>query len=195
MAGSYTPKGTNQDSSITWIRTKISCVSVPSKVSQEELWWISSCCITLQFQLDGKSTCTTSELHSQRTPSCKQDSSQVERKPKKDGKLFFAALNSMGSDPDEKYNDLSKPRKVQYKNKLKVTQDAIYWANLCFAQNKGLQFWQTRSLAIILGDSVPGDCIEKVASTRQNKILCQKIPTPRPAPKNCIHRSLGSTAR
>ena len=40
-------------------------------------------------------------------------------------------------------------------------------------QDKGLQFWQTRSHAIILYDSVPADCCEKVVSTREDKI-CTK---------------------
>ena len=35
-------------------------------------------------------------------------------------------------------------------------------------------------------DSVIADCIEKVMSTREDTILNQKIPTPRPNPPNCL---------
>ena len=57
--------------------------------------------------------------------------------------------------------------------------EAVYRVNLEKAQEKGSQFWHTRSHAIILYDSVPMDFNEKVGDT----ILYQRVPTPRPAPK------------
>ena len=50
-------------------------------------------------------------------------------------------------------------------------------------QEKRTQFWQTRSHAIILHDSVPPGCVEKVVSLGGDKIWYQKIPTSRPAQK------------
>ena len=48
------------------------------------------------------------------------------------------------------------------------------------AQEKGLQFWQTRSHAIFLYDSVPADCIEKVVSLQGDKFFSnQRVSTPR----------------
>ena len=44
-------------------------------------------------------------------------------------------------------------------------------------KKRGLQFWQTRSHAIIVRDSVPADCIEKVVSVQGDKILFQRIST------------------
>ena len=73
--------------------------------------------------------------------------------------VFFTALNPMNDEPEEEYQDLSKPRKVHFKSKWKIIQDAIYLINLKQAQDKGLQCWQTRSHAIFLHDSVPADCI------------------------------------
>ena len=51
------------------------------------------------------------------------------------------------------------------------------------APEKGSQFLQTRFQAIFLYDSVPAGCIEKVVSTREDKIMYQRIPTPRTHPK------------
>ena len=50
-------------------------------------------------------------------------------------------------------------------------------------KNKGLQFWQTRSHAIILYDSVRADCIGKVVSLQGDKFLFQRVSMPRLAPK------------
>ena len=62
---------------------------------------------------------------------------------------------------------------------------------------KGLQFWQTQSHAIILHDSVPADRIEQVVCLQGHKILCQSIPTPRPAPKMVLKNAshVNSTRR
>ena len=96
---------------------------------------------------------------------------------------FFTALHSLGDELDEEYEDVTKPRKVQYESNWNITQDANYWVNFEKAKNKGLQFWQSRLHAIILKDAVPADCIGKVVGTRQDKILYQRIPTLRPPPK------------
>ena len=45
-------------------------------------------------------------------------------------------------------NDLSRPRNVHYSSKWKPHQDAVCCIHLARAQEKGLQFWQTRSHAI-----------------------------------------------
>ena len=109
----------------------------------------------------------------------------MEKTPKKDGRRFFFSTSPdpMSKEPDEEYQYLLRPRKVHNMSNWEVTQDAIYWINLRQAQDKGLQFWQTRSHAVILYDSVPTDCIEKVVSTKTGVILHQRIPTPRSLPK------------
>ena len=150
MAGFFTQEATSPDSSIVLIRTNFSCIFVPSKVTQEEISLILNCSITFQIHFDEKSICTTSEAHSRCTPSCKQGSSQLERTPQENKHtVFFTALDPTGGEVDEEYEDSTKPRKVHYKNKWTISQDAIYWINLGQAQDKGLQFWQTRSHAIL----------------------------------------------
>ena len=75
--------------------------------------------------------------------------------------VFFTLLDPAADDTEEEHDESKKPRKVHYKNKWTFSLDAICWVNLGKAQDKGLQFWQTRSRAIILHDSVPVDCIQK----------------------------------
>ena len=92
--------------------------------------------------------------------------------------VFFTTLDPMNDEPEEEYQDLSKPRKIHSKSKWKLIQDAIYWITLKKAQDKGLTFWQIRCPAIIHHDFVPADCIEKVASTTSEEIMYQKTSTP-----------------
>ena len=61
----------------------------------------------------------------------------------------------------------------QHKHKWKVFQDATSWIKLRKAQDKGSDFWQTRS-KVILFDSVPADCMERVVNTKTKEILYLK---------------------
>ena len=91
-------------------------------------------------------------------------------------------------------DDLSEPSRVHHKAQWKHSQDAVCRIHLAMAQEKGLTFWQTGSHAIYVLDSVPPDCIEKVVSEKDEKTLCQRLSTPRPAPriilKNAWHQQL-----
>ena len=51
----------------------------------------------------------------------------------------------------------SKAKIAPYKNTWKPLQDTVFWCNLMFAQEKGLQFYQTRSHAVILQDTLPAE--------------------------------------
>ena len=59
-------------------------------------------------------------------------------------------------------HDLDKPRIALYKNTWTAHQNIENWCNLELAQRKGLQFYQTRSHAIILFNTQHAICIEKV---------------------------------
>ena len=85
---------------------------------------------------------------------------------------------------EEEYQDVSKPRKVRYKNQWKEFQDATSWINLRKAQDTGLDFWQTRANAITFYDPVPADSIERVVNTRTEEILYERVSlSSRPPPK------------
>ena len=52
------------------------------------------------------------------------------------------------------------------------------------AQESGLAFWQTRSNAVILHESVPDVCLEQVVNTKTEEILYQEASlSPHPPPR------------
>ena len=78
---------------------------------------------------------------------------------------FFTAVNPVyaSQDLEEAQYDLDKSRITVCKNTWRVHQNRVYWCNLKVAQKKGLQFYQTRSHAIVLYNTLPAICIEKAA--------------------------------
>ena len=99
--------------------------------------------------------------------------------------VFFTLLNPFVENPDEEepHDDYSIPQKVHCHNYLKRNQDAV-----SRAQDQGLQFWQTKSHAIIVHSPVPAGCIYKVISRNGDRILLERLSTPRPAPKVTLKR-------
>ena len=87
--------------------------------------------------------------------------------------------------------------KVHYHSEWKTRQDVVHWIILARAQDKGLQFWQTRSHAMIVCSSVPPDSIYKVISQKGERTLIERLSTPRPAPKmvlKCLEIAAAATA-
>ena len=84
---------------------------------------------------------------------------------------------------EQKELDLTQHRRAAYKQKRTVHQDAVYWVNIRLAQRKAPTFFQTRSNAIILYDTLPSFCIERVVSTKTQEALYNKAyQSPRPVP-------------
>ena len=82
----------------------------------------------------------------------------------------------------EEEHDMSQPRYVRYKHVWTVAQEAVYWVDIVRAQRMGLKFYQTKSNAIILHETLPPACIERVVSRKNREILCTRISkSPRPA--------------
>ena len=71
--------------------------------------------------------------------------------------------------------DLTKPRIAPYKNTWTRLQNTVLWWNLKLAQEKGLQYYQTRSHAIVLYDTLPAASIEKVVCMKTQDELYQKV--------------------
>ena len=61
----------------------------------------------------------------------------------------------------ETFCDLSKARIAPHKNTWKPLQDTVYWCSLLLAQGGGLQFYQTRSNAVVFYDTLLVEFIEK----------------------------------
>ena len=82
----------------------------------------------------------------------------------------------MGETP----RDFTKPRIAPYKNTWKRLQNTVNWCNMKLAQEKDSRFYQTRSRAVVLYDTLPAACIEKAVCMKTQDELYQKVcSTPR----------------
>ena len=81
--------------------------------------------------------------------------------------------------------DLEAPRLAQYMHKAwKKHQDAVFWVDVNLAQKKRLKFYQTRSNAIVLYNTLPACCIPKAVRMETEEILSEKVyESPRLPPK------------
>ena len=70
---------------------------------------------------------------------------------------------------------------MHYHSSWKSNQDAVDWVKLSRAQEEGLRFWQTKSHATFVHNPVPADCICRVISQQGDRILFERLSTPRPA--------------
>ena len=92
-------------------------------------------------------------------------------------------MNKEHKDPND--IDLEAPRLAWYKRKKwKKHQDTVYWVDIKLAQQKGFNFYQTRSNAIILYDTHPAYCIPKAIMMETGEIIYEKVfASPRPPQK------------
>ena len=113
--------------------------------------------------------------------------------------VFFLHVDPMDKehkDPDT--IDLVAPRLAQYMNKAwKRHQNTVYWVDINLALKKGLKFYQTRSNAIILHETLPAYCVPKVVRMETGEVIYEKVyASPRPPPKISLEhdwmRELGS---
>ena len=100
--------------------------------------------------------------------------------------VFFTSVNALNKEhKDPETVDLNVPRLAWYKQKVwKKHQNTVFWVDIKLAQRKGLKFYQTRSNAIILYDTLPAYCISKVVVMETGEITYEKVyASPRPPPK------------
>ena len=100
--------------------------------------------------------------------------------------VFFLPVDPMDrSHMDTDVVDLSVPRHAQYlHNAWKRHQDAENWVDINLAIKKGLTFYQTRSNAIILQETLPAYCIPKLVRMETGEVSYEKVyMSPRPPPK------------
>ena len=90
--------------------------------------------------------------------------------------VFFTSvdlLNKEHRDPDN--IDLNAPRLVWYKQKVwKKHQNTVYWVGIKLDRQKRL-FYQTRSNAIILYDTLPAYCIPKAILMGFGEVIYEKV--------------------
>ena len=100
--------------------------------------------------------------------------------------VFFTSVDPMNKehqDPEE--NNLNAPRLAWYKQKVwKKHQNTVCWVDIKLAQKKGFKFYQTRSNAFILYDTLPAYCIPKAIMMRSEEVKNEKVyASPPPPPK------------
>ena len=81
--------------------------------------------------------------------------------------------------------DLGAPRHAQYMHIYwKKHENTVYSVDINYAQKKGLKFFQTRSNAIILFETLPAYCIRKFVRMETGEVIYEKVyASPRPPPK------------
>ena len=86
-------------------------------------------------------------------------------------------------DPDT--IDFNAARHAQYMHKAwKKHQNTVHWVDIKLSQKKGFKFYQTRSNAIILYDTLPAYCIPKAIIMGTGEIIYEKVyASPRPPQK------------
>ena len=86
--------------------------------------------------------------------------------------VFPTQLNPFRNDPEEEepHDDYTVPRKVLYASRWKHDQDVVFWIRLSKAKDQGLEFWQTKSFAIMTYATLPGDCIDRVTSQHEGRV-------------------------
>ena len=108
--------------------------------------------------------------------------------------VFFTSVDPMDKnhkDPD--VIDLNVPRRAEYLHKAwKKDQNTMYWVDINLAQKKRSKFYQTRSNAIILFDTLPASCIPKAIMKRCGEVRNEKVyASPRPHPKISLDERIG----
>ena len=90
--------------------------------------------------------------------------------------VFFTVVNSMDNQDGSGGTlcDLPQGRIAPYKNTWKHFQNTVFWCILKVAQQRGLQFYQTRSNAVIVYDTLPAEFIEKAICIKTKDQLYQR---------------------
>ena len=100
--------------------------------------------------------------------------------------VFFLLVDPMDKEhKDPETIDLEAPRLAQYMHKAwKKHQNTVCWVDINLALKKGLKFYQTRSNAIILHETLPAYCIPKVVRMETGEVIYEKVyASPRLPPK------------
>ena len=105
--------------------------------------------------------------------------------------LHLAQVTENVSHPEEEepHDDFTVPQKASYVTKWKYDEDAENWIRSSKAQDQGLEFWQTKSSAIMTYATIPGDCIVRVTSQNGERVDFERLESPRPVPKVTLKKN------
>ena len=100
--------------------------------------------------------------------------------------VFFTSVDHANKEhKDPNHIDLEAPRLAWYKQKVENTsRHGVLGVDIKLAQQQGSMFYQTRSNAIILYDTLPACCLPKADEMETGEIRYEKVyASPRPPPK------------
>ena len=100
--------------------------------------------------------------------------------------VFQTPTNPFGNDREE---EEPHAQKVPFVTRWKHDQHAEHWILLSKAQDQGLDSWQTKSFAIMTYATIPGDCIDRVTSQDGDRVIFERLETPRLAPKATLKKN------
>ena len=112
--------------------------------------------------------------------------------------VFFLLVNPMDKEhKDPETVDLKAPRLAQYmQTAWQKHQNTVYWVDIRLDQKKGLKFYQTRSNAIILYNTLPAYCIPKAIKMETQEIKNEKVyESPRPPPSRTSPKQSAQTLK
>ena len=101
--------------------------------------------------------------------------------------VFRTPTNPFGNNPEEEEpHDDRKHLMLPNGNMTKIPYTGI---RLSKAKDQGLEFWQTKSFAIMTYATIPGDCIDRVTSQNGGRVNFDRLEAPRPAPKVTLKKN------
>ena len=157
-----------RDFSIVWIHTLLipSCTFEHFKATLEENTLTLHCNTTCCYRATSPSTFTTLEAPTIWLNQSIRIGSGWQRRQEREtcGVLY-------GREPNERDYDVTQPRIGVYKHNWKIHQNTV-WCNLRVAQSKGLQFYQTRSNAIIHYNTLLAVCNRKGGDQQVRRRNC-----------------------
>ena len=72
---------------------------------------------------------------------------------------------------------------------MKLVGNKTRDVRLSESHDQGLQLWQTKTFAIMAYATIPGDCIDFVTAQNGDRLIFERLATPRPAPKVTLKRN------
>ena len=105
--------------------------------------------------------------------------------------VFLTLTNPFGNDPEEEraHDYLTVPKKAPYTTSWKPTQNVLFLVRLSEVDDLRLEFWQTKSFAIMTYATIPGQCIDRVTSHGGDRVLFERLETPRPPRKVTLSKN------
>ena len=182
---------TRKTISIVLIRQEQSCTSELFKANQDAVSLILLYGTMLLFRTVSSSTLIMSDVQSIYIPHINSGlirGGQILSK-QTDSILLACGSHGLRTHKDPDMIDLDAPRLAQYVHKAwKKHQNTVYWVDINLALKKGLKFYQTRSNAVILHETLPGLLYsESCSKVETGEVIHEKeYASPRPHSKDFL---------